>query len=471
MLMFNYQLYLCKSSITIGSPISIEAFVLTITSYLFERIQQSLALSSVVSCRRDCWLLLILSASNGNGDDDGGEEVVWFVVEQRTPFLMVSVLKFRTIFYTLEATSRQIYGALRYFHSGSEWVHKGLDKNLNLAPNEKQKRVGLFWDLDNKPPNSIPPYEVANKLRIAASSFGVVRYMVAYANSHTFSHVPQVVKERRKERALLNRLENKGVIKPNEPYLCRVCGRKFYTNEKLVNHFKQLHEREHIKRMNQIESAKGNRKVKLVAKYSMKMEKYKKAANAVLTPKVGYGLADELKRAGFWVQTVLDKPQAADRALQNHMVDIMDHRRVECLVLVSDDSDFVDVIKEAKLRCLKTVVIGDTTDDGVLKRTADAAFSWEEILMGKAKKEAVSVVENWKDRDILKRLEWTYNPEVDKKKFNLNDKVTETSEDEDMEDICDEVDDDYKDDRGSWWELDYDNVTTRGKLSIVSVSR
>ncbi|TKY47798.1 hypothetical protein E2542_SST29859 [Spatholobus suberectus] len=378
------------------------------------------------------------------------------------------ILKFRSIFFfSLEATSWQTYGALRYCHSGSE---RG--KNLKLIPNEKPNRVGLFWDLDNKPPNQIPPYEVANKLRIAASSFGVVRYMVAYANSHTFSHVPQCVREKRKERELLYRLENKGVIKPNQPHRCRVCGRKFYTNEKLVNHFKQLHEREHVKRMNQIESARGNRRVKLVAKYSMKMEKYKKAASAVLTPKLGYGLADELKRAGFWVQTVLDKPQAADRALQSHMVDIMDHRRVECVVLVSDDSDFVDVIKEAKLRCLKTVVIGDI-DDGILKRTADTAFAWEEILMGKAKKQAVSVVKNWKDHDILKRLEWTYNPDVDKKKFNLDDTVTEASEDDNIEDTCDEVDDDYKDDRGSWWELDSDDVTNGqpGKLSDLSVNR
>ncbi|CAJ1850333.1 unnamed protein product [Sphenostylis stenocarpa] len=316
------------------------------------------------------------------------------------------IFRFHSTFcFSLEATCWQIHDALRYYHYGSEW-----GKNQKSNPNEKPNRVGLFWDLDNKPPNTIPPYEVANKLRIAASSFGIVRYMVAYANSHTFSHVPQCIWEKRKERELLYRLENKGVIKPNEPYRCRVCGRKFYTNDKLVNHFKQLHEREHGKRMNQIESARGNRRVKLVAKYSMKMEKYKKAASALLTPKVGYGLADELKRAGFWVRTVLDKSQAADRALQSHMVDVMDHRRVECVVLVSDDSDFVDVIKEAKLRCLKTVVIGDI-DDGALKRTADTAFSWEEILMGKAKKQAISVVKNWKDRDILKRLEWTYNPD------------------------------------------------------------
>lgn len=377
----------------------------------------------------------------------------------------LQILKFRSIFFfSLEATCWQTYGTLRHCHSGSE---RG--KNQKLT-----NRVGLFWDLDNKPPNSIPSYEVANKLRIAASSFGVVRYMVAYANSHTFSHVPQGVREIRKEKELLYRLENKGVIKPNQPYRCKVCGRKFYTNDKLVNHFKQLHESEHTKRMNQIESARGSRRVKLVAKYSMKMEKYKKAASDILTPKVGYGLADELKRAGFWVRTVSDKPQAADQALQSHIVDIMDHRRVECVVLVSDDSDFVDVINEAKMRCLKTVVIGDI-DEGFLKRTADTAFSWEEILMGKAKKQAVSVVKNWKDRDILKKLEWTYNPDEDKSNFNLDDTVTEASEDDNIEDTtCDEVDDAYKDDRGSWWELDSDDDATNrqsGKLSGLSVNR
>ncbi|KAK8695010.1 hypothetical protein V6N13_072552 [Hibiscus sabdariffa] len=262
----------------------------------------------------------------------------------------------------------------------------------------------MFWDLDNKPPNSFPPFQAAVKLKAAASSFGVVRSMVAYANQHSFSHIPKVVREQRRERKLLNQLENKGVIKSIEPYICKVCGRRFYTNEKLVNHFKQIHEREHQKRLNQIESARGSRRVKLVA--------------------------DELKRAGFWVGTVSNRPQAADVALRDHMVDVMDRRKAECLVLVSDDSDFVGI--------LKTVVVGDA-DDGALKRVADAGFSWTEILMGKAKKEAVSVVGKWKDRDILKRLEWTYNPEVERK---LNG----------CEDLFD-FDDENSCDSGAWWEL------------------
>ncbi|BAU01480.1 hypothetical protein VIGAN_11072200 [Vigna angularis var. angularis] len=90
----------------------------------------------------------------------------------------LKVSRFRSIcFFSLEATCWHIYGGLRYYHSGSEW-----GKNQKLNPNEKPNRVGLFWDLDNKPPNAIPPFDVANKLRIIASSFGIVRYMVAYSN-------------------------------------------------------------------------------------------------------------------------------------------------------------------------------------------------------------------------------------------------------------------------------------------------
>ncbi|GAY68646.1 hypothetical protein CUMW_265750 [Citrus unshiu] len=89
----------------------------------------------------------------------------------------------------------------------------------------------------------------------------VVKYMVANANSHAFGYVPQVVREQRKKENCLP-IRNQG----------------------------QIHEGEQKKRSNQIESAGG------------KMEKYKMAASAILTPKVGYGFADELKTAWFWVR-------------------------------------------------------------------------------------------------------------------------------------------------------------------------
>ena len=65
-----------------------------------------------------------------------------------------------------------------------------------------KNNVAIFWDLDNKLPNSFPPCNTAVKLKAAMASFGVVRYMGAYANHHAFTHVQQVVREQRKERKI-----------------------------------------------------------------------------------------------------------------------------------------------------------------------------------------------------------------------------------------------------------------------------
>ncbi|XP_039131088.1 uncharacterized protein LOC120267480 [Dioscorea cayenensis subsp. rotundata] len=280
----------------------------------------------------------------------------------------------------------------------------------SIANSTTSSSIAIFWDLDNKPPNSIPPYDAAVRLKLAAASFGTLKFAVAYANAHAFRHVPAPIRAQRQDRRTLDRLENAGVYTPSEPYVCRVCGRNFYNHTKFINHFKQLHEREQGKRLRRLESAKGSKRVMLAAKLSMKMEKYRRAERDVLVPKIGYGLADELRRAGVLVRTVDDRPEAADRAIREHMVDTMDRRRVGCLMLVSDDAGFAGVLREARMRCLKTVVVGDE-GDGVLKRCADAAFSWKEVSSGKARKEASSVVEKWRDRELLKRLEWRYRPE------------------------------------------------------------
>ncbi|CAN0841913.1 hypothetical protein LINGRAHAP2_LOCUS3450 [Linum grandiflorum] len=343
-------------------------------------------------------------------------------------------------------------------------------RHFSTTESQPLPRVAIFWDLDNKPPNSTPPFEAALKLRRAASSFGIVNFTAAYANRHAFSHVPLPVRQQRNDRKRLNQLENKGLIKPLEPYLCKVCGRRFYNNEKMMNHFRQIHEREHQKRVNQIESARGKRRVNLVGKFAMKMQKYKNASREVLTPKVGYGLADELRWAGFWVGEVSSKPQAADVALKERMVDVMDKRKAEYLVLVSDDSGFVGVLKEAKLRCLKTVVVGNMMEEGGLKRVADAGFSWQEVLMGKAKKEGASVVEKWSDRDVLEKLEWRFDPEKEKDAYaavnefyNCNAGIDDDADDDDEDEGLDGYFDGHgldvvkKEDSGSWWELDSDS--------------
>ncbi|KAG9454935.1 hypothetical protein H6P81_007839 [Aristolochia fimbriata] len=320
------------------------------------------------------------------------------------------------------------------------------------SPSDEQS-VGIFWDLDNKPPKNFPPYDAAVRLKLAAAAFGRVRYTYAYANHHAFAYVPPVIRQQRQERKEQDLLESRGLAKPSVPYICRVCGRNFYTHPKLVTHFKQIHEREQMKRLNRLESARGRKRVDLAAKLSMKMHKYKAAARDLLTPRVGYGLGDELKRAGFLVRVAPDKPQSADAALRNHVLEMMDRRLVGCVVIVSDDADFAGVLGEARQRSVKTVVVGDN-ERGSLRRMADGGFSWKEIVLGKAKKEAESVVGRWKDREILKQLEWTY------KTVKSVDADSSGSE---LEDYFEEEDDQEKqnidgDGWQRWWELESGEV-------------
>ena len=79
----------------------------------------------------------------------------------------------------------------------------------------------------------------------------------------------------------------------------------------------------------------------------------------MLTPKVGYGLAAALRRsAGIYVKAAEDKPQAADWALKRQIEHSMS-MRVDWLVLVSDDSDFLEVLRKAREANLWAVVVGD----------------------------------------------------------------------------------------------------------------
>ncbi|KAH6783506.1 zinc finger family protein [Perilla frutescens var. hirtella] len=366
-------------------------------------------------------------------------------------------------------TSRSIYG----WSNSTSISNQNHDSETpqSLEQRIADKNVAIFWDLDNKPPKEFPPYDAALRLKKAAQQFGFVKYMIAYANRHAFSYVPPAIKSQRKERKSLNQLENKGIVMPHEPYVCRVCGRRFYNNERFNNHFRQIHEREQMKRLNQIESARGKRRLNLVARYAVKMEKYRNAVRDVLTPKVGYRLADELKRAGFWVKTVSDKPQAADVELRSRMVDMMDRGMVECLVLVSDDSDFLEILKEVRLRCLKTVVVSDI-NDGALKRAADAAFSWQAIMIGKAKKEAISAVGKWKDRNVLQNLEWTYGPERDKRVY-FNE--IESDDDSGIDFLSSDESGSLleKESNGAWWELEPSEDVRRpsGMTEVNSTTR
>lgn len=242
----------------------------------------------------------------------------------------------------------------------------------------KQKKVVVLWDLDNKPPRG-PPYQAAKALKQVAELLGDVVDMSAYANRHAFIHLPQWVLHERRERKQIDILERKRVVTPSEPYVCGVCGRKCKTNFDLKKHFKQLHERERQKKLNRMRSLKGKKRQRYKERFISGNHKYNEAARSLITPKAGYGLASELRRAGVFVKTVEDKPQAADWALKRQMQHSMS-RGIDWLFLVSDDSDFSDMLRRAREANLGTVVVGDW--DRALGRHADLWVPWIEVENG-----------------------------------------------------------------------------------------
>ncbi|KAK9681988.1 hypothetical protein RND81_10G041900 [Saponaria officinalis] len=267
----------------------------------------------------------------------------------------------------------------------------------------KQNKVVVLWDLDNKPPRG-PPYEAAVSLKTAASRFGEVVEISAYANRHAFSHLPTWVVDERRERRRMDMLERKGVSVPSQPYICKVCGRKCKTNLDLKKHFKQLHERERQKKLSRMRQLKGKKRVKYKERYIEKGGKFEEAARELIKPRIGYGLDRELRRAGVFVKTVEDKPQAADWALKRQMMHSMT-RGIDWLVLVSDDSDFREMIRKAREANLGTVVVGDR--DRALGRYADLWVPWSGVEKGEVtdkdlvpKRRSVEDI-NWGDDDLF----------------------------------------------------------------------
>ncbi|KAM1200379.1 hypothetical protein ACFX2J_016641 [Malus domestica] len=181
----------------------------------------------------------------------------------------------------------------------------------------KQKKVVILWDLDNKPPRG-PPYQAVMALKQLAQRFGEVVDASAYANCHASFICRSGLSKSAASGS--NWIFWSAMVSP-EPYICGVCGRKCKWNLDLKKHFKQLHERERQKKLNRMRSLKGKKRQRFKERFVSGNHKYNEAARSIIKPKVGYGLASELRRAGVFVKTVEDKPQAADWALKRQMQD------------------------------------------------------------------------------------------------------------------------------------------------------
>lgn len=218
----------------------------------------------------------------------------------------------------------------------------------NKSSNSKgsKRKVSVFWDLDNKPPKS-SPYHAALHLRRLAAQFGDVTDMVACANRHAFLHIPRWVQG---GTSFTNPDSNPASLKKSSSSscMCAFCSFTCATPAELKKHCRLSHRREWR---------------------NMGSKGY---------PNGGYGLHMELFRAGFCVRTVDHSPQAADRALKRQIKHSVDNG-VHCICLVSDDTDFAEILKTARSKRALTIVIGDTAS---LQQFADFWFPWNDVAHG-----------------------------------------------------------------------------------------
>ncbi|CAL5031607.1 unnamed protein product [Urochloa decumbens] len=283
--------------------------------------------------------------------------------------------------------------------------------------------VAVLWDLAaSRPPTTLPLYDAAVRLHLAATSYGHLRLSAAFV--HPSHRLPPLA------------------APAATTHLCRVCGRRFRARDALLRHFDTIHVREHAKRLARIDSSRGGRRVRLAAALALKISKYEKAAReltegadaaaGVATP------AGELGRAG--VRVALTRTPAA--SLLERAQQVLDEGSVGCLMLVSGKDELASMLRVARERGVRSVVVGGESG---LARWADVGFSWAEVIAGKARTAAPSVSGKWRDRDVLKRLEWRYEEEDDEEEV-----VFEDSDGDGVEELARKA-------KGKpWWKLDSD---------------
>ncbi|KAI8964252.1 hypothetical protein F5Y11DRAFT_316453 [Daldinia sp. FL1419] len=238
-----------------------------------------------------------------------------------------------------------------------------------------EKKVAILWDLDNKPPFAIPE-DVAMSVRRFAMERGTIVEYSAMANFHAFKGLPPAARRLKEERLALMAAESRGEYIPAEPYRCPVCGRKCPTTKKLEKHYEELHARELSKRKNHLKVLKGKKREKWLKNRGDDLHKRNEAHRSITAPETEHAVFRSLKRAGVLVRKVKETPQAADQALSDRWARVTKDSNLT-LILISDDSDFCNMVRRAKSRYGVHVIVVNNSPHGKLAKDADERVSWE----------------------------------------------------------------------------------------------
>ncbi|XP_040379365.1 uncharacterized protein LOC102721833 [Oryza brachyantha] len=294
-----------------------------------------------------------------------------------------------------------------------------LSTSTTPATRAPTTRVAVLWDLAaSRPPSTLPLYDAAVRLHLAATSFGRVRLSTAFVHPGHRLPTPSPAAAR--------------------VHLCRVCGRRFRARDTLLRHFDAIHAREHAKRLARIDSSRGGRRVRLAAALSLKLSKYEKAARELTAAADPCSPADDLRRA----RVAVELSRTPSDSLLERAHEVLDGKSVGCLMLVSGRDELAPLLRLAREKGVRSVVVGGESGPA---RWADVGFTWAEVISGKARKAAPSVSSKWRDRDVLKMLEWRYE----------DDEHEEVVFDEDGD--GDEADELASKTNGKpWWKLESD---------------
>ncbi|KXZ48163.1 hypothetical protein GPECTOR_30g259 [Gonium pectorale] len=245
------------------------------------------------------------------------------------------------------------------------------------APARPTGPVYVLWDLDNKYPIVLDHTRVVENLRRVLGQFGAVAEIRAFCNYQTLNHVPQLWGV-----AMELGMEHPLDAEQPEEHRCPLCGRRCKDAEQLAKHFKQLHEREHKKRM----SSSAPKKVVKRYMESEKREKYVQAAKVALPRQArGFNLEGILKAAGVAVTPVQMGPQRADVALEEAASQLLrsvhaplpssDPGSRPVLAIVSDDRGFEPLLKLFESRGWRTVSVCNGAVRG-----AGAQVHWAKVV-------------------------------------------------------------------------------------------
>jgi hypothetical protein len=288
--------------------------------------------------------------------------------------------------------------ARRSFHLAG---HQSVTLNLQrrLASSSSSLPTAIFVDLDNVAPlthGRSDAQDFAQPLREFAEKAGTLNVFWAFANVATQTYVTEDERERRdafeqeyiewdnETQLAQTGYDNDGILR------CGVCGSKMKLNkkdkargstmeEKLDKHMRMLHDREQEKRTNRLKQLKGKKKrQRFMGENKVKYEKYKAAqvglfrnpATRSKKPNIKRKTNDlfrvlrEQKIRCFSVKDVdssLEKEARRwmDRLCSETHVMVDDEARA-CLVVVSEDSDFVKLLNDARSKNILAVSVTPT---------------------------------------------------------------------------------------------------------------